>query len=172
MSIGTKLCFVLLQRYQSDSTIWLQNTFGKFPWLHLRYFSMFPQEFFYKHSSFHTNAPGWCLTKCINYHWLATFFTSRISWQESWQNSCQEFQDFLTVQDNSRSYQGFQEVTGICGKIQDLGKSFKIFYTGCTIAFLNIATPLLKTANFKFKYLENRRKYWKLSARKVSKNFI
>ena len=37
---------------------------------------------------------------------------------------------FLTVQDNSRSYQGFQEVTGICGKIQDLHKSFKIFYTG------------------------------------------
>ena len=26
-----ELCFVLLQRYQSDSTIWLQNTFGKFP---------------------------------------------------------------------------------------------------------------------------------------------
>ena len=39
------------------------------------------------------------------------------------------FKIFL-VQDNSRSYQGFQEVTGICGKIQDLGKSFKIFYTG------------------------------------------
>ena len=31
MPIGTKLCFVLLQRYQSDSRIWLQNTFGKFP---------------------------------------------------------------------------------------------------------------------------------------------
>ena len=43
------------------------------------------------------------------------------------------FQDFLTVQDNSSSYQGFQEVTGICGKIQDLGKSFKIFYTGCSL---------------------------------------
>ena len=39
-------------------------------------------------------------------------------------------QDFLSVQDNSRSYQGFQEVTGICGKIQDLGKSFKTYYTG------------------------------------------
>ena len=43
---------------------------------------------------------------------------------------CQEFQDFSTVQDNSRSYQGFQEVTGICGKMKDLGKIFKIFYTG------------------------------------------
>ena len=42
----------------------------------------------------------------------------------------QEFQDFLTVQDNSRSYQGLQEVTGISGKIQDLGKSFKIIYAG------------------------------------------
>ena len=31
ISFGTKIYFVLLQRYQSDSTIWLQNTFGKFP---------------------------------------------------------------------------------------------------------------------------------------------
>ena len=45
-------------------------------------------------------------------------------------DSCQEIQGFLTAQDNSRSYQGFQEITGICGKIQDVGKSFKIFYTG------------------------------------------
>ena len=30
MSIGTKLCFVLLQRYQSDSSIWLQKTSGNF----------------------------------------------------------------------------------------------------------------------------------------------
>ena len=40
------------------------------------------------------------------------------------------FQDFLSVQDNSRSYQGFQEVTGICGEIHGVGKSFKIFYIG------------------------------------------
>ena len=40
------------------------------------------------------------------------------------------FKIFLSVQDNSRSYQGFQEVTGICGKVQDLDKKFKISYTG------------------------------------------
>ena len=64
---------------------------------------------------------------------LNAVFTSRISCQESWeswQDSCHEFQDFLSVQDNSRSYQIFQEVTEICGKNQDLAKSFKIFYTG------------------------------------------
>ena len=82
------------------------------------FFSIFSQN------SFHTNAPGWCLMKCINYNRLAKCSST------SRQDSCQEFQDFSTVQDNSRSYQGFQEVTGICGKIQDLGKSFKIFYTG------------------------------------------
>ena len=48
-------------------------------------------------------------------------------------NLVKNFEDFLTVKKNSRSYQGFQEVTGICGKIQDHGKSFKIFYTGCFI---------------------------------------
>ena len=97
-------------------------------------FDVFPYfrcKFHYKQNSFHTNAPGWCLMKCINYNRLAkcsfhlpdfltrilATFLSRIS-------------SFSTVQDNSRSYQGFKEVTEICGKIQDLGKSFKIFYTG------------------------------------------
>ena len=69
--------------------------------------------------------------KCINYHRLATCsfhlpdFLTRIL-----ANFLSRISRFLTVQDNSRSYQGFQEVTGICGKIQDLGKSFKILYTG------------------------------------------
>ena len=123
MSIGTKLCSVLLQRYQSDSTIWLQNPLGGFPDLIFDIFPYFRWKFHYKQNSFHTNAPGWCLMKCINYIRLAKCSsTSRIS--------CQEFQDFSAVQVNSRSYQGFQEVMGICGKIQDLGKNFKIFYTG------------------------------------------
>ena len=39
----------------------------------------------------------------------------------------QEVRDLLTVPDNSRSYQGFQEVTKTCKKIQDLRKSFNIF---------------------------------------------
>ena len=42
-------------------------------------------------------------------------------------------QNFFTVQDNSASYQEFQEVTGIRRKIKNLGKSFKIFYTGFSV---------------------------------------
>ena len=59
------------------------------------------------------------------------------------------FKVFLMVQDNSRSNQGFQEVTGICGKIQDLGKSFtgKIFYTGKRLVIMK------KTAIIKYKML-------------------
>ena len=35
-------------------------------------FLYFRRKFYYKQNSFHTNAPGWCLMKCINYHRLAT----------------------------------------------------------------------------------------------------
>ena len=44
MSIGTKLCFVLLQRYQSDSTIWLENTSGGFPDFIFDIISILPLE--------------------------------------------------------------------------------------------------------------------------------
>ena len=44
MSIGTTLCCVLLQRYQSDSTIWLQNIFEKLPLFHICSFSIFQLE--------------------------------------------------------------------------------------------------------------------------------
>ena len=117
MSIGTKLCFVLLQRYQSDLTSGSKILLESFPGFIFDIFPCLFRKFYYKQNSFHTNAPGWCLMKCINYHRLVTCsfhlpdfltrilarFLSRIS-------------RFLTVQDNSRSYQGFQEVTGICGK--------------------------------------------------------
>ena len=123
MSIGTKLSFVL--------SIWLQNTLGGFPDFIFDIFPYFRWKLHYKQNSFNTNAPGWCLMKCLNYNRFGKCSsTSQISSQESWQDFRQEFQDLSTVQDNSRSYQEFQEVTGICGKIQDLGKSFKIFYTG------------------------------------------
>ena len=140
MSIGTKLCFVLLQRYQSDSTIGSKILLESFPDFIFDFFPCFFRNLYYKQNSFHTNAPGWCLMKCINYHRLATCsfhlpdfltrFLARFLSRDS---------RFLTVQDNSISYQGFQEVTGICGKIQDLGKSFKIFYTGKVSKCFNAA---------------------------------
>ena len=65
MSIGTKLCFVLLQRYQSDSTIWLRNTFESFPDFIFDICPYFRRKFYYKQNSLHTNAPGWCLMICI-----------------------------------------------------------------------------------------------------------
>ena len=120
MSIGTNNVINLIQEFGSKI---LSESFPDFIF---NIFPCFRRKFYYKQNSFHTNAPGWCLMKCINYHRLATCSFHLPDFQDFHQ----EFQDFLTVQDNSRSYQGFQEVTGICGKIQDLGKSFKIFYTG------------------------------------------
>ena len=56
----------LLQQF--GSKILLEN----FPDFIFDNFPYFRRKFCYKQNSFQTNAPGWCLMKCINYHRPAT----------------------------------------------------------------------------------------------------